>query len=291
MRERRNVLGQTFGTKKARKAIASVTENAISDKSARRANGDKPQKLDASQAAVLSTIAEKTKNMATKAELAQQMEDTKPRPRANKDAENVQDVYTVDNLIGTEIMKSIPIKQWQDAMRAKKEVVLSSRFVALRISKCQANVEKLKILRYMLLMLEVINACRVMKSIRSLPRREELKQLLGDMPEAVLENIKRRFASGNEISKYNFDLMITHLCAMACLVENFEVDTFDLKEDLKLENKEMSQYFMEIGAKIAVLGDAERKRLGLEKAAAAQRKVAKLKLPLEFPKISFGRGR
>ena len=60
MRERRNILGQTFGTKKARKAIASVTENAISpDKSAR--NKDKPAKFDATTAAILSNMSESTK--------------------------------------------------------------------------------------------------------------------------------------------------------------------------------------------------------------------------------------
>ncbi len=288
MRERRNVLGQTFGTKKARKAIASVTENAISpDKSARgRTN---PSKLDATTSAILANISEATNGMTSREELAQRAEDAKPRPKASKDATNIKDVYTIDSLIGNDILKLVPIRQWQEAIQANKEVFVPSLFAAHRIEKWSTSIEKLKILRYMILVIEVFNACKGSRGVRTLPKRDELKRLLGDIPEAVLESIKRKFTEGPLITKFGVDLMITHLCALACVVENFEVNTFDLKEDLKLENKEMSQYFAEIGARVGVLGERERIKLGLEKAAAAQQKVARLKLPLEFPKLSFGR--
>ncbi|KAH7393442.1 RNA polymerase I associated factor, A49-like protein [Cadophora sp. MPI-SDFR-AT-0126] len=288
MRERRNILGQTFGTKKARKAIASVTENAITpDKSAR--NKDKPAKFDATTAAILSNMSETTKGMATRDELAQRVEDAKPRPKANRDAKHVQDVYTANDLIGKEVMKAIPVKTWQDAIKANKELPLASQFVAFRFRKHGSNVEKLKIFRYMLLLMQVLNNCKMIRGTRTLPRRDELKKYLEDVPESVLESIKRKFADGPTITSFGADLIRTHLCALACIVDNYEVNIFDLQEDLKLETKDMSRYFMEIGAKIAVLGEVERKKLGLEKAVAAQRRVAKLKLPLEFPKVSFGR--
>jgi DNA-directed RNA polymerase I subunit RPA49 len=51
----------------------------------------------------------------------------------------------------------------------------------------------------------------------------------------------------------------------------------------------MSQYFHEIGAKVVAANEVERKKLGLDKAAAAQRKFAKLRLPLDFPKLRFAR--
>lgn len=284
-------MGQTFGTKKARKAIASITENAISpDKSARSTN-NKPAKIDAATAAVLAGMAEGAKAMASREELDQKSQDAKPRPIANKDAKDVQDVYTVDSLIGKDTFAAVPVRAWETALKSNKEIECSSRYVASRINKVATNVEKLRILRYMVLMLEVLNSCRVTKGNRTLPRRDELKRLLGDIPEAVLESIKRKFTRGELITKFHVDLMITHLCALACLVDNYEVDMFKLQEDLKLETKQMSQYFQEIGAKIGALGEAERKKQGLEKAAASQRKVAKLKLPLEYPKLPSGRRR
>ncbi|KAK2628475.1 hypothetical protein QTJ16_001578 [Diplocarpon rosae] len=291
LRERRNILGQTFGTKKARKAIASVTENAISPDKSARANG-KPSKINAATAAMIASMAEGANAIKPRDELAQQVEDSKPRPKANKGATTIQEVYTVDSLIGIDIFKAVPIREWEKSLKANKEFMVSSRYVSSRVGQVSGNPEKLKILRYMLLMLDVLGACKNGRGGKELPRRDELKKVLqGDIPESVLESIKRKFTEGSKISKFKSDLMVTHLCALACLVDNYEVDMFPLQEDLGMETKQMVQYFMEIGAKIGVLGEPERRRQGLEKAAAAQRRVAKLKLPLEFPKVSFGRRR
>jgi DNA-directed RNA polymerase I subunit RPA49 len=78
---------------------------------------------------------------------------------------------------------------------------------------------------------------------------------------------------------------------MACLIDNFEVDTYDLQQDLRLETREMSQYFHEIGARVRAFSAAEGKKMGLDKVAIAQRRTAKLKLPLDFPRASSGRKR
>jgi DNA-directed RNA polymerase I subunit RPA49 len=38
--------------------------------------------------------------------------------------------------------------------------------------------------------------------------------------------------------RWNVDNLITHICAAALIVDDFAVDVNDLREDLKLENKE-----------------------------------------------------
>jgi DNA-directed RNA polymerase I subunit RPA49 len=291
MRELRNTLGQTFGTKKAKRAIASFTENAISpEKSAREANGKAP-KLDSAAQAMISNIADATAGMASRDELAAAADAAKPRPKPNIGAQDIKDVYTTDSLIGDSIMAHIPVREWASTLKANKEVVTNSRFVSHRVTKVATNVEKLKILRYMLLALEILRVSKPKGKSYMLPRRDELKTLVGDMPEAVLESFKRKFSDSGFISKFKFDLLTTHLCAMACLVDNYEVDVWDLKNDLKLEIRPMAQYFHEIGCKVGTFPEAERKRLGMEKAAAAQRRIAKLKLPLDFPKVAFARAR
>jgi DNA-directed RNA polymerase I subunit RPA49 len=291
LRDLRNDLGQTFGTKKAKKAIASVTENAISpDKSLRaQANGEKGVKLSSADAAMIANMAEATKGMASRGELAKAADAGKPRPKANEDARNIKDVYTIDSLIGMDIFKAVPVKKWEDDLKAGKQIFTSSQYVSGRIQNASGNVEKLRLLRYLLVLLNLHGACRPQRGSMMLPRREEIGKILDGVPEPVFESIKRKFASGPTMSKYQVDLMITHICAMACVIDNFEVDTWPLKEDLKLETKQIQQYFQEIGAKIYSLGEVERRKQGLEKAAAAQHKVARLKLPLEFPKVSFGR--
>lgn len=291
MRELRNNLGQTFGTKKARKAIASLTENAISPQKAARiaAGEDSPAILDSTTSAMLASMANATAGIATRDELQAAVDNAKPRPKANLAAENVNDVYTLESLIGFDVMKSVPAKDWQDTIKAKKEIISMSRYVANRVERSVLDVQKLKTLRYLENLLGFYNATKPRRGNRQVPRKDDLRAALAGMPEVIVENIRRKFSTGNEMSKYQVDLLITHICALALLVDNFEVDVYDLREDLKLETKDISQYFSEIGARITQIGVVEGKKLGLDKAGMAQRRVAKLKLPLEFPKAKFSR--
>jgi DNA-directed RNA polymerase I subunit RPA49 len=287
----RSGVGLAFGTKKSQKALASTTENAIGPSKSERLRADgKSQKFDATTAAVMASMADTTADMATKDELQEQADSSKPRPTANLEATEVRDVYTIDSLIGVEMMKHIPVMDWEQSIKAKKEIIVNSRYVAHRIQSAGSNIEKLKILRYMLLLIDFLNIAKPARGgARALPKRDSMKTAMGGIPEVLVEGVKRKFADGGFIPKFKSDLLITHLCAMACLVDNYEVDMFDLQEDLRLETKDMAQYFREIGAKVGALSEAQRKVLKLEKAAAAQRRVAKLKLPLDFPKVAFGR--
>ncbi len=290
----RNDLGQTFGTKKARKAIASLTENAISpNKSARQTSpgGSQRTKMDSTTTAMLESMAEATGNMATREELSAAVDEAKPRPKANLAAESVNDVYTIDSLIGPEVIQLIPVKEWRDTAKAGREVITQSKYVAHRLQKAAtSDVRKLRALRYLLCLLEFFGSARPKgKGIRVLPYKDGLRSAIPGVPEAVVEHIRRKFSLNGQMLKYHTDLLITHACALALVVDSFEVDMYDLREDLHLEVKEMSQYFQEIGAKIMPANEVERKRLGLDKAAAAQRKFARLRLPLEFPKLKFAR--
>ncbi|TAQ83850.1 hypothetical protein B7494_g7824 [Chlorociboria aeruginascens] len=289
IREQRNNLGQTFGTKKARKVINSYTENAITPARAERttANGA-PVKLDSVAAAMLASMAESTAGMASRDELAAKADAAKPRPKANLAATEVQNVYTIDTLIGLEIMTSIHVLQWEEALKAKKPIMFTTRYVPSKLQKHQTNTEKLKILKYMLCLINLYNVSKPTRDGRQLPRRDMVRTAL-DAPEAVIDSIKRKFTEGGVMNRFKCDLLITHLCAMACIIDNYEVDMYDLRQDLKLEARDMQKYFHEIGAKIVAMPEALKKQLGLDKAAAAQRKFARLKLPLDFPKVSFAR--
>lgn len=293
MKALRNDLGQTFGTKKSKKAIASVADNAIAPEKALRAlaNAGKGVKLSSTDATILASIGEGTKGMATKDELAKSADAGKPRPLANEEAEDIKDVYTVDSLIGNEILAMIPAKPWQDSIKAKKEIFVSSQYVSSRILRSTVTPERVRLLRYMNILLAIYGASKPKHKTVVIPQRYEVLEILGDVPETVFESIKRKFTTAGEMSKYQIDLMITHLCAMACLVDNYEVDTWLLMEDLKLDYKQIKTYFMEIGAKIRTLPVEQQKIQGLSKAAATQHSYAKLVLPLDFPKQSFGRKR
>jgi DNA-directed RNA polymerase I subunit RPA49 len=60
---------------------------------------------------------------------------------------------------------------------------------------------------------------------------------------------------------------------------------------LRLENKQVGQYFHELGCRVGPPTEKERENRGMSKAQAAATRIAKLKLPLDFPKPRMMRKR
>ena len=81
------------------------------------------------------------------------------------------------------------------------------------------------------------------------------------------------------------DNLITHICALALTLDNFATDTHDIREDLKLDVKNVQNYFRELGCAVAPPTEIERGKLKMTKAEGAGHRIAKLRLPLEFPKM------
>lgn len=270
-------LGQTFGTKKAKKALAAITENAISPRKAR--GGDAPLTLNASDKALMASIKDVTMNVATKEELQNAMDAAKPIPPGNYDAEEIQDVYKPEQLIGRDILELIQVSDWAEAVKNNEDVKLLSRFVAHRINRIgsgEQSVLRLRVLRYLYFLILLIHSSKKgrERGTKEVLKKDKLSEQFSPAPPPVVEAIRRKFSDNGIMRKQHVDLLVTHCCAFACILDNFETNTWDLKEDLQLEQKRMNQYFNEIGASI--------KRV---KAEGRTDCVARLKLPLEFPKI------
>jgi DNA-directed RNA polymerase I subunit RPA49 len=92
--------------------------------------------------------------------------------------------------------------------------------------------------------------------------------------------------STSNLTKWHVDRLILHICTLALITDNFAVDTYLIREDLRLESRQVSLYFSELGARIGNPTEGERlgKLGGIPKTEASIHKMAKLKLPLEFPK-------
>ena len=124
----KNELGQAFGTKKAKKAIAAQAENALTPN--RNKDGrPQPQQGEADRALV-SSIKDSTAEMATREELQAAVDQVRPVPKGNYEADDVQDVYDPREIIGPEILNAIPVRDWQDKARQQEEMRVPSRFVA-----------------------------------------------------------------------------------------------------------------------------------------------------------------
>ncbi|KAI1281335.1 RNA polymerase I associated factor, A49-like protein [Xylaria sp. FL0933] len=275
MMELRNDLGQAFGTKKAKKALAAITENAIVGPERMTAS------LGASSQAMMSAIGEVTHTMTSKEDLQAAADAAKPVPPGNFGAQAIQDVYTPQGLIGAELLNTIPIKDWQDAVKKGANKMLTSAFIASRlnpIGEGPDSATRLRALRYLEFLIKFSKLAKGRTG--RIPAPDKLRQLLQPAPEPVIQSIRRKFSSNQQIDKFHRDLLYTYCCALAAILSNFEFETSKIRFDLGLDDKQFGQYFREIGGKI-------KKAKGAEKGTQVQKAV--LSLPLEFPKVRYQR--
>ncbi|KAJ5360163.1 hypothetical protein N7517_009354 [Penicillium concentricum] len=129
------------------------------------------------------------------------------------------------------------------------------------------------------------------------------------LPESVIDAVRRRFApSGGFVSKNDFTLLQTTICALSLHIppqpardggssslggnapNELATDPSDLRDDLRLDPNTIHQYFRELGCRIDKPRETEFAKWNIKggRAEAAARRVARLRLPVEFPKVSRG---
>ena len=287
MAQQREMLGQEFGTKKSKKAIASKTLNAIT-------KGNEDSKTAEVQTAILDTMADTTANDQNQTELAEAALAAKPIPKPNMEAESVEEVYPLSTLIPAGDLRLLQVKEWQDKARAEEAINFNNRFTAFRLGPIGKadDVDKLKALRYLNLLLDFNTALGAAgRSGKKVPKKDVLSQKLADYPENLVDSVRRRFSEGNELNKWHQDYLYTHMCALSLYIDHYVTDISNLKDDLRLENKQVGQYFHELGCRVGPPTEKERENRGMSKAQAAATRIAKLKLPLDFPKPRMMRKR
>ncbi|KAK4957273.1 DNA-directed RNA polymerase I subunit rpa49 [Elasticomyces elasticus] len=296
----REDLGKAFGTKKAQKFIASRTDNAI-DKDPK----GKGKKSDVQDAILESmSVASTPQQQKTGTSNQDDLLTSKPIPRPNLTAENVEDIYAFDTLIPPSEARLIQVRDWQTAARANEPVMLGHRFPVFRLGAAAKSDEitKLKALRYIALLLAFHDSLTGGgRNGKKVPKKEALLKSLHPpgkpelWSEALIDSVRIRFASSasnhTEVPKWELEKLYTHICALTLYVDDWRTDTTAIREDLKMDAKQLGLYFAELGAKIVPPTERERADLGISKAQAGAMKFARLKLPLEFPKAGVGRRR
>lgn len=308
-----------FGTKASRKAAQSIAENALlSNVPAGAAN--------AAESAILSSIpVEAIEEASTKRETLQaEIQAAKPVPTANTSASHPSDVYPIDVLVpnGLSTLRQLPVKEWQDAVEAGNAITTTSRYVAHRVEAVvkSGNTSQLQILRFILILLEFVRALRRGKPTdppgsKRLPPREDLRRILSSssssqLPDPVIDAIRRKFAPQGVVSRTDVTLLHTTICALSLHIpptpardggssslggnapNELATDPADLRDDLRLDNPTITQYFRELGCRIDKPRETEFAKWGIKggKVEAASRRIARLRLPLQFPKVSRGGG-
>ncbi|KAK5111240.1 hypothetical protein LTR62_005268 [Meristemomyces frigidus] len=291
----REALGREFGTKKAQKFIASRTINAITNSPSKNGKG----KATDVQEAILTTIADAGASQPKREEVEHDLLASKPIPTPNLDAEHVEDVYRFNTLIPPAEARLIPVQDWQNATRSGEAIMFNHRFPAHRVEAIGKgdNTDQLKAIRYMTLLLEFQDALTGSggKGGKKVPKQEVMTQKFANWPPELVTGVRRRFTAegGTTLGKWELERLWCHICCLGLFVSpGWKMETTDLRLDLKMENTQLGQYFSELGAKVARPTEKERESYGLKsKAEASVSRVARLKLPLEFPKARVGRRR
>lgn len=200
----RHELGMAFGTRKSKKAIASMTDNAISTQKKRGEPSAGPAaKPDPLAAAVLESMSTFAGSALSREEMETSAQSSNLRPTANLSATTPAEVYPLDTLISNEELGALEVAGWIDAVNAKEDVQTHSRYVSRRLEGLckRREVRKLKVLKYILLLIEWFLALKTSPlGGRKLPPKDDLAKKISASP-TLLDGVRRKFASaGYEVT-------------------------------------------------------------------------------------------
>ncbi len=191
MTAKRFALAAEFGSKKSKKALEARSLNTI--------RTDPSAQTGAVAQTVLQNMTTSTGAMPTQAELAAAVDSSKPRPTPNLLATFPGDVYTVETVVGEELMTMLEVKDWVTASNAGQGVNVTSMYVAKRLVKLVKNkqITKLKVLRFILLCIN-FNAALLGgggSKPKRIPMKGKLEAAMGqDTPAGCVMAIRRKFA-------------------------------------------------------------------------------------------------
>lgn len=292
-------MGLAFGTKKAQKAIRSVTANAISPAKPSRV----PTELDATTTAILSSIAE-TGDAATREQLEKLVDESKPRPPLNINATSPQEVFSLDQLVDGEAnLQKMRIKEWVDGFAdgaaeqreaEGKQFGSRSTYVANNMGhhvQRPDNLRMVRVLRYLELMIrwsrEGLASTSTGKSgKKAYPLgHKAISSLVSTFGSDVVENLRLRFAGSGTMTKLQLDNLITHMLALTLVIDGFVTEPSRIQFDLGLDSRNINKYYRELGCSVRTLTKAEADRRKMKELDGGDRKLVELKIPLNLPKL------
>ncbi|KAL4928707.1 DNA-directed RNA polymerase I subunit RPA49 [Aspergillus undulatus] len=330
MREQKTDLTYTFGTKKSRKATQSMAENAqLSNAPEGVATAAESALLDSMPTESALDIAAKSAAVQAEVQAAKPLPPANLDAKHPSDVYPLETLIpngkaTLRQLPIKEWQDTISA----GLTVATTSRYVSSRIDDIVES---GNTTHLQILRFMLVLLEFARTLRGGKpgrGAKKLPGRDDLRRILSGgsksatsdsdnssqstLPDPLIDAIRRKHApNGSTITKNDITLLHTTICALSLHIppqpvkdgvptpnggntaNEIATNPSDLRDDLQIDNADIVQYFRELGCKVDKPRESEFEKFGVTggKAEAATMRVARLKLPVEFPKVSRAGGR
>ena len=315
----RAALTQAFGTKKSKRAVASLAENRLL---AREGETDDPV-----SAAILNSIEEHDSDDDSADPTTSRA--NKPLPPVNLDTEDITKVYDLSNLVfpcpWQTTLSQMPIAFWKDQVQKNKAISTKLRFISTRVGYLTEkhlrdpsnteNLQKVQLLRYIQLLAEIHkhvshqHSRKPMAPVEKWPKGTFTDTSLSTTFKARLlanffpTNIPTTFAK-NLLTSTILALMLHIPPPIPTIAPSMLfTEPSDITLDLAMPAAEANKLYKELGCKLESMTDAEVKKYGWNKLVPVQKvdedtgkvvkmpkaKFAKLRFPVEFPKISSGR--
>ncbi|CAI4735195.1 BDM_1a_G0045170.mRNA.1.CDS.1 [Saccharomyces cerevisiae] len=288
----RNALGEAFGTKKAKKAIADLERNRIDS-----------DKLTDSAIDIVDSVRTASKDLPTRAQLDEITSNDRPTPLANIDATDVEQIYPIESIIPKKELQFIRLSSILKEADKEKKLELfpyqnNSKYVAKKLDSLThpSQMTKLQLLYYLSLLLGVYENRRVNNKTKLLER-------LNSPPEILVDGILSRFTvikpgqfgrskdRSYFIDPQNEDKILCYILAIIMHLDNFIVEITPLAHELNLKPSKVVSLFRVLGAIVKGATVAQAEAFGIPKSTAASYKIATMKVPFKLPEMTRrGRG-
>lgn len=285
--EQRNKLGESFGTRKARRAIFDLKNNQI-DATA----------LADIQSDIVSSVTVSTANLPSQEQVQAKLEEGRPIPPHNAEAENVEDIYPLYGIVPAREWKAIRV----DALFATEDATTrqelfpagSSPYVSKRLAQLTdpaLHTERLQLLYYIGLLLSTY------LQRRAASHKNDLAELLLHPADVIVRGIVDRFFVGvgtqagrGKSARLTMDgaresRILCYLLALMLRYDGYMVEIPPTAVVLGLKPSRLSELLRQLGCSITNVGVRDAEDLGLDKADIPSYKIAKLRAPLKLPEM------
>lgn len=272
----RNLLGETFGTKKKKKEIKSAEKNRVD-----------VQDLALTASSIDNAIEEKIANLPSKQDAQEEIEDSKPLPPFDKDATRLEDAYKIESIISTAEFEIIPTQMFSqismEKINEQEKLMQLTPFVKACLRKLAEGDGKSDILllpKIIYLQLLIHFKSTRENSLGSLQKNQRLNGIF--TPKLIISKFLDAFTTSDvidgatkyKVSDWHKEKLIAYICVLALLIDNFACNVDLLAKDLKMPAVKLADRFKSIGCSVSTV-----------KSAGVSSKIAELKVPLVFPKL------
>ncbi|CCF58023.1 hypothetical protein KAFR_0D03750 [Kazachstania africana CBS 2517] len=281
----RNALGEAFGSKKAKKAIADLERNRIDS-----------DKLTDVAIDIVDSVRTASKDLPTRKELDEAVSNDRPTPLANLEATDVEQIYPLENIIPKRELQFIRVghilKETDNEKRLEFFPFTSSKYISKKLVTLTqpSQMVKLQLLYYLSLLLGVYENRRVNNKVKLLER-------INSPPETLIDGVLDRFTVARPgqfgrskdrsffVNPQNEDKLLCYILTIVLHLDNFIVEISPLAQELGLKPSKIVSLFRTIGAIVKGATVAQADAFGIPKSAANTYKIATLKVPFKLPEM------